>query len=139
MSLRRHRIAVAAATVALGGITFYPVPANGVEEGTGQFYKQLERRAKKVASRTYIYFHVRGHRRKEHFVIFDPISYTVKAADGSLFSAFMATGENTADGGGDVALLFDGLEFCRLGRQARGCKPLVGSTGRRDPSAVLGL
>lgn len=76
-------------------------------------FNALRAKASRYAEATYIIAHGFGkhHRRhKRRFHLFEQDSYTVKADDGSLFTAFQAT-LASADGTGDIVLLFDEEEF----------------------------
>lgn len=76
-------------------------------------FTALRQKASRYAEATYINAHSFGkhdrlHRR--HFHLFGQDSYTVKADDGSLLTAFQAT-LASADGTGDIVLLFDEENF----------------------------
>lgn len=79
----------------------------GVDFGT------LREKASTLAERTYINARSYGKRHRihrRHFHLFGQPSYTVKAEDGSLFTGFSAT-LASADGTGDIVLLFDEERF----------------------------
>jgi hypothetical protein len=73
----------------------------------------LRQKASRYAEATYVNAHSFGkHHRlhRRHFHLFEQDSYTVKADDGSLLTAFQAT-LASADGTGDIVLLFDEENF----------------------------
>jgi len=81
--------------------------------GEFDFEAALRGKARGVAERTFVYAHAFGahHRRyKRRFHLRGQQSYSVRAHNGSTFSAFQAT-LNSVDGTGDIVLLFDELRF----------------------------
>ena len=76
-----------------------------------RFEATLRGEARARAERTFIYALGKHHHRYERrFHLRGQLSFTVRAADGSEFTGFQAT-LNSADGTGDIVLLFDKLNF----------------------------
>jgi hypothetical protein len=99
----------------LGAIAVFAVAAP-MACAEDSFDAQLRARARSVAERTYVRVHNFGrHSHRVHRVrlhLRGQEAFTVKADDGSLFTAFTAT-VDSADGTGDAVLLFDELHFVR--------------------------
>jgi hypothetical protein len=102
----RRLLFVALTGVMLSGVAS---PAQGAEVD----FTSLRQKARRYAEATYINAHSFGKRHRlhrRHFHLFEQASYTVKADDGSLLTAFQAT-LASADGTGDIVLLFDEENF----------------------------
>jgi LppP/LprE lipoprotein len=102
----RHLLALAVTGLTLSGTVS---PAQGAEVD----FISLRQKAGRYAEATYVNAHSFGKRHRlhrRHFHLFEQTSYTVKADDGSLFTAFQAT-LASADGTGDIVLLFDEEDF----------------------------
>jgi hypothetical protein len=87
----------------------------GTSRGASSLEAELRGRARGIAERTFIYErnyggpHAHG-RHKRRFGLRGQLAYTVKAGDGSYVTAFQAT-LDSADGTGDIVLLFDDQNF----------------------------
>jgi hypothetical protein len=132
------------AIVVFGGVLGLGVlPANGAEVDISS----LRAKASVLAERTYINAHSYGKRHRihrRHFHLFEQPSFTVKADDGSSFTGFSAT-LASADGTGDIVLLFDEERFvgwasnrmaANLGVARRGSALLVRYAVYRNRDAI---
>jgi hypothetical protein len=126
-----------------GALSLGVLPASGAEVASSS----LRAKASVLAERTYINAHSYGkHHRihRRHFHLFGQPSFTVKADDGSLFTGFSAT-LASADGTGDIVLLFDEERFvgwasnrmtANLGLARRGNALLVRYAVYRNRDAI---
>jgi hypothetical protein len=98
------------AAVIVLALAMIAVPASA---GAEVDFVRLREKASRFAERTYINAPTYGSHRRTHkrrFHLFEQLSYKVKATDGSLLSGFQAT-LASADGTGDIVLLFDEERF----------------------------
>ena len=86
-----------------------------IESGSSRYFAKLRGKARQSAHRTFIYErnyggpHAAG-QHKRRFSLRGQDSYTVRSPDESLLTAFQAT-LSSADGTGDIVLLFRNLHF----------------------------
>jgi hypothetical protein len=114
-------------------IILLAVLAPGVGMGAANSEAKLRAKARGIAERTYFYAHAFGihHRRyKRRFSLRGQIPRTVKADDGSLFTAFQAT-IDSADGTGDIVLLFDEQTFVGWASNRVAGNLILGRRGNR--------
>lgn len=94
-------------------LTLATTAAQASSAGAEVDFVRLREKASRFAERTFINAptfggHHRTHKRRFH--LFEQLSYRVKATDNSLLSGFQAT-LASADGTGDIVLLFDEERF----------------------------